>query len=242
MLIASLNGVIFWKRYCFVSIFIELMKANQFNDPLLMPNTGESPEQRFAIAVPLVGTPGQEYVERRGIDVNVAVNMGLMFDANFNGRPAVVFPMRDHGGKLTALHGRYLNTVRKQNKMFTFGSLGGVASMRNGLYLDPLILVEGVFDALSLAVCGWASAATTGRWAPWLPEFLASRTVWLAFDAGCPGEAEVMRYSQRLTESIVHRLPVPWRCKDWNTALVKRGPSSVANWIRSYCTTQCRHE
>jgi hypothetical protein len=211
------------------------MRTPRFNDPLLMPGTGERPEQRFARAIPLAGTPGQEYVERRGVPVDIANAAGLMFDRDFGGRPAVVFPMRDREGRLASLHGRYLNTVRGQNKMLTIGPGGGAASMLGGWQVEPLILVEGLFDALSLATCDWASVATVGRWAPWLPEVSAGRVAWLAFDAGRPGEAEVMRYTQRLHKSWVHRLPPPTRCKDWNTALVKRGPGALTNWIFDHC-------
>jgi hypothetical protein len=211
------------------------MKTPCFIDPQVMPDTGESPEQRLARAVPLAGTRGQDYVERRGIPLAVAAAAGLMFDADFAGRPAVVFAMRDREGRLASLHGRYLNTVRGQNKMLTIGPGGGAASVLGGWQVEPLILVEGLFDALSLATCGWASVATIGRWAPWLADMSIGRVVWLAFDAGRPGEAESVRYTQRLTGACVHRLPPPARCKDWNTALVKRGPNMVANWIRNQC-------
>jgi len=47
--------------------------------------------------------------------------------------------------------------------MFTVGPGGGVAASSAGWRSEPLILVEGVFDVLSLAVCGWDSVATVGR-------------------------------------------------------------------------------
>jgi len=50
--------------------------------------------------------------------------------------------------------------------MLTIGSGGGTASVLGGWQVEPLILVEGLFDALSLATCGWASVATVGRWHP----------------------------------------------------------------------------
>ena len=53
------------------------------DDPLLMPKTGESPEQRFARAIPLAGTPGQAYVERRGVPIDVAEAAGLLFDSDY---------------------------------------------------------------------------------------------------------------------------------------------------------------
>ena len=56
--------------------------------------------------------------------------------------------------------------------------------------------------------------------------------MWLAFDAGRPGEADVARYGERLATAQLRRLPPPTRCKDWNTALVKLGRDAVARWLR----------
>lgn len=198
-----------------------------------MPSTRESPEQLFARAVPLAGTAGQIYVERRGVPLAVADAACVRFDADFNGRPAVLVPMRDRDGAIVSLHGRYLHNLRGQNKMLTVGrTRGGAVCVLGGWRVEPLILVEGLFDALSLAACGWASVATIGRWAEWLPEVSAGRTAWLAFDASKPGEADAARYAERLRDSDARRLPPPPRCKDWSTALVKRGRSNLTRWVR----------
>lgn len=198
-----------------------------------MPVTGESPVQRFARAVPLAGTAGQTYVERRGVPLAVADAAGVRFDADFNGRPAVLVPMRNREEAIVSLHGRYLHNLRGQNKMLTVGrTSGGAVCVLGGWRVEPLILVEGLFDALSLAACGWASVATIGRWAEWLPEVSAGRAVWLAFDASKPGEADAARYAERLRDSDARRLLPPPRCKDWSTALVKRGRGNVTRWVR----------
>ncbi len=202
-----------------------------FDDPLCMPGTGESPADRLARAQPLAGTPGQAYVERRGVPVEMADAAGLRWDPDFNGRPAVVVALRDRTDLLSSVHGRYLHVVRGQNKMLTIGPAGGVISTLGGWRAEPLILVEGLFDAISLATCGWAAVATIGRWAPWLTDVTAHRVVWLAFDAGRPGEADVACYTERLRDADVRRLLPPHGCKDWNTALVKRGRGTVARWI-----------
>jgi DNA primase len=139
--------------------------------------------------------------------------------------------MHDRDVRLVSVHGRYLETLRGQDKMFTIGPGGGVASTGAGWRGEPLILVEGIFDALSLAVCGWDSVATIGRWAPWLPEACAGRNVWLAFDANAPGEEAAACYIQRLPRSMPRRLLPPPHCKDWNTALLKRGPAAIARWL-----------
>ena len=115
--------------------------------------------------------------------------------------------------------------------MLTIGPGGGLLSVAGGWEDEPLILVEGLFDALSLAVCGWSSAATIGRWAPWLPEITRGRTVWIGFDATRQGEIDFLRYIQLLPNAIVRRLLPPPRCKDWNTALVKRGRIFLADWL-----------
>jgi hypothetical protein len=206
----------------------------RFDDSLLLPGTGESPADRIAKLGPLIGTPGQSYVERRNVPAEVANAAGVRFDADFRGRPAVVAALRDERDGLVSLHGRYLEHARCQGKMFTFGRGDGVIWVLGGWKAEPLILVEGLFDALSLATCGWASVATIGRWAPWLAEVSAGRVVWLAFDRGRPGEAEVARYAHLLPAADLHRLPPPTRCKDWNTALAKRGRSGVTKWVSDH--------
>jgi hypothetical protein len=211
-------------------------KILQFDDPLHMPGTNETPEIRLAHALALPGTPGQAYVERRSVPVEIAHAAGVRFDADFGGRPAVLVAMRDQAGALRSVHGRYLHTVRGQNKMLTIGPGGGGVSVLDGWRAESLILVEGLFDALSLAACGYACVATVGRWAPWLPTVSAGRTVWLAFDASRPGEADVARYAQRFGAAEVYRLPPPPRCKDWSTALVKLGSHAVTRWLRDRLT------
>jgi hypothetical protein len=174
-------------------------------------------------------------VERRGIAIEIADAAGVRYAGDFAGRPAVIAGLYDHYGTLRSVHGRYLEVGRTQDKMFTIGPGGGTVNVQDGWRTDPLILVEGLFDALSLAVCGSACAATIGRWVPWIPEIAAARTVWFAFDAGRSGEAEVSRYAQQMPASQVRRMLPPGRSKDWNTALVKRGVHAVASWIER-CT------
>jgi len=202
-------------------------------DPVRMPRSGELPSERLARALPLAGTPGQAYAERHGIPLALAEQAGMRFDPDWDGRPAVLVGLHDQDGVLVSVHGRYLTTIRGQNKMLTVGLPGGVAGVGSSWRAEPLILVEGIFDALSLAACGWDGVATIGRWAPWLPQTCARRVVWLAFDANAPGEREAQHYAQMLSMSKPLRLLPPARCKDWNTALVKQGNTRVAHWLRT---------
>jgi hypothetical protein len=162
----------------------------------------------------------------------------VKFTPNFGGRPAVVVSLYGYDENMTSVHGRYLTVSRIQNKMLTVGSGGGTINVLNGWRVDPVIIVEGLFDALSLSACGFASVATIGRWAPWLPAAVAGRTVWLAFDNGKPGEEEAARYSNRLRASNVRRMVPPDRRKDWNTALVKLGVSSIVQHVQSCLATK----
>jgi len=201
-------------------------------DPLRLPGTRESPEAVLARTVPLSGTPGEAYAQRRGIPVTMAEAAGVRYADDFDGRPAVVVALHDRDEVLASVHGRYLSVVRGQDKMLTIGPGGGVANVLGGWRTDPLIVVEGLFDALSLAVSGFACAATIGRWVPWLADVSVGRTVWLAFDAGRPGEAQFARYAAHLSEADVKRMLPPGRSKDWNTALVKGGTATVARCVQ----------
>lgn len=203
----------------------------RFHDPPCMPGTGESPAERLARAAALAGTPGETYVERRGIPCGVAETAGVRFDADYDGRAALLVALCDRSGAAASLHGRYLQVVRGENKMLTIGPGGGVVQMLGGWQAEPLILVEGLFDALSLAACGWPCVATVGRWAPWLGEVSRDRIAWLAFNTGRPGEAQAVCYAERLSGARTRRLLPPARCKDWNTALVKRGPVALRRWL-----------
>jgi Toprim-like len=207
------------------------MRSKSFRDLLVMPSTNEAPQERIDSGVPLLGTPGEAYVERRGIPVAVAHAAGIRFDPDWHGRPAVICPMFDHQHTLCSVHGRYLEQAGRENKMLTIGAGGGVFWGVNNEEDTPVILVEGVFDALSLAVCGCGAIATVGREASWLPEYCVGRRVILAFDGNRPGEAEAGRYAQWLVGARVSRLTPPGKAKDWNTALVKQGKGMVVRWL-----------
>ena len=197
-----------------------------------MPGTDEPLGQTLARGIPLAGTPGQAYVERRGIAVAVADAAGVRYAADFAGRPAVIAGLYDRHGSLVSVHGRYLEVSGRQDKMFTVGPGGGTVNILDGWRADPPMLVEGLFDALSLAMCGISCAGTIGRWVPWIPEIARERTIWIGFDAGTPGEEEFARYAEHIGAARIQRILPPGRSKDWNTALVKRGRHTVESWVR----------
>jgi hypothetical protein len=198
-----------------------------------MPGTEEGPSDLLARAVPLAGTLGQAYVERRGIGVEEAHEAGVRFAVDFGARAAVIIGLVDAEDRLVSVHGRHLEHGRGENKMQTIGRGGGLINVRGGWRSEPMILVEGLFDALSLGVCGIACSATIGRWAPWLAEAASGRTLWLGFDQARSGDEEAAFFERALPGAACKRLKPPSRCKDWSTALAKRGRAEIARWVRA---------
>jgi Toprim-like len=199
-----------------------------WDDPPVVPDTGEDPAEALARAQDVDDPRCAEYLKRRAIPLKVARAAGLRYSPSFDGRPAVLAAMRKPDGELVAVTARYLSTVRNQEKILTVGRPGGVFAVLDGLRTDPLLLVEGVFDALSVALCGYSCVATIGRYVDWVPDFAAGRTVLLGFDGNKVGDHAARYYKDRMPGSICHRLRPPYSSKDWSAALKKRGRGDVA--------------
>jgi Toprim-like len=208
-----------------------------WDDPVVVPDTGETPAEALAGARGLDDPWCLAYLERRRIPLAVAEAAGLRFTPSFNGRPAVLAAMRHHDGELRAVTARYLVTARDEWKILTVGHAGGVFAVLDGLRTDPLLLVEGVFDALSVALSGRPAVATIGRYVEWIPGFAAGRTVLLAFDGNKVGDHAARYYQDRMPESTCRRLRPPPQCKDWSSALAKRGLATLTQWLARACTS-----
>ena len=113
-----------------------------------------------------------------------------------------------------------------------FSGLAGV----DGLGAEPLILVEGLFDALSFATA-FPCVATIGRWADWLPEAARGREVWLAFDANRPGDARRPRVRSGARRQPLPPAASPGRQGDWNAAARKIGAASLTRWLQKNAAT-----
>lgn len=197
-------------------------------DAPTLPGSGESAAALLARAVPLAGGEGAAYVEGRRVPDVVADGAGVRFLPVLLGRPAVVAPLLGPQGELRAVHGRWLHHLPK---MINIGRAGGVFAPPGSLESDPLVLVEGLFDSLSLLACGVLSVAVIGKWIEWLPRAVGGRTVVLAFDGNRPGDAAAREYAARLEEGRWHRLRPPAGIKDWNNALRKTGIRALASWL-----------
>jgi len=173
---------------------------------------------------PLHGTPGAEYLAGRGIDPDLAHRAGVRWSANWYGRPAVLFPLRDPDGKLVAAHGRHADG--RDPKAHTVGALrSGVFVTPGALEAAPLVVVEGPMCALTLALVGVPALALCGTDAPdWLPRRTAFRRVLVATDADDAGDRAAEKLAERLGSlgAECERLR-PVGAKDWNDVLQAGG-------------------
>jgi hypothetical protein len=172
---------------------------------------------------PLHGTPGEAYLRRRRIPVELAHRAGVRYTLDWYGRPAVLFPIRDRDGRLVACQGRYVDNG-EEPRMRTGGpKLLGVFATPGARQAREVAIVEAPLDALSLAACGVPSLALAGTaWPDWLAQACAFRRVLLATDADAAGEAAVAKLAAALRAcgARVVRLR-PQGSKDWNEALQK---------------------
>jgi hypothetical protein len=198
-----------------------------------------------AACVPVAGTPGEAYLARRGIPVELAAAAGVLFSEDWYGRPAVVFRLVDRDGLLVAANGRFLGDRKPKTQHAGDAALGvfptaGVGAARRR------VLVEAPIDALSLAAVGVPAVALGGTGAPhWLPGACWRTPVALALDADAAGDAGAARLTEQLAPYArdVRR----WRpagAKDWNQLLQEGGREAVvravaagagADWLPEAC-------
>jgi hypothetical protein len=196
-----------------------------------LPATGEGPADLWARSLALAASPAEAYLEKRRVRLEIAEKAGVRFTPDLNGRPAVLARLTGWDGELRAVHGRHLHDRRNEGKMFTVGRSGGLFDGLGGLGGEPLILVEGLFDALSFATA-FPCVATIGRWVDWLPEAARGREVWLAFDANRPGDRAARELAAALAGSRCRRLRPPGKQGDWNAAARKIGAASLTRWLQ----------
>ena len=191
------------------------------------PPSGPSPWRHLHLE-PLINSPGEAYLASRGLPIPLPPNAEVRWCAAFGPhggrvRPAVVFAIRGEGGRLVAVHARFVDRVMPKCR-----SLGPVS---HGLFVAPgaleaavLVVTEAPVDALAMAAAGVPAVATCGSrgsWPAWLA--LAGRTVILAQDADAAGDRQAVALATAAAKAgaTVFRLRPP--VKDWALAIEQGG-------------------
>lgn len=203
------------------------------------PPPAEDPAWREKLEglLPLAGSPAADYLERRGIPLALAEAAGVKFHPAWFGRPAVLFPIRNRAGQLVAAHGRHIDGGTAP-KARSAGSVAlGVFSSPGALEAEPLILVEGPMDALSLTLCGAPAVALVGTNLPlWLARACVFRRVLVATDADQAGDAAFTAWKPTLTAlgaRYERKRPSGQDVKDWNDEL-RVDPDGLRAKLRGY--------
>jgi Toprim domain-containing protein len=193
-------------------------------------------------AEPIAYTPGAHYLRDRGIDEELAREAKLRYTDQFvvhdtAGREwrrderCIWFPFRDRAGTIVAVNIRFIDVPSsdQKHKTLTLGPRNsGAVMVCDPLRRDPIVVVEGPIDALSLAMAGVPALALVGTAGTgWLPEACVLKNVALALDNDERGDLGCERLTG-LLKPVGARL-ARWRssAKDWNDDLQAIGPDAL---------------
>jgi Toprim-like len=189
---------------------------------------------RFATYQDLERSPGALYISSRGILVDLAQESGVRF-GRVNGRPAVIFPVRDQVGLPVAMNARFLTIARGQPKGASSGLIElGVFATPGALQAPRVAICEAPLDALSLATAGLPAVALVGTTSrpEWLRAALSHAQVAIATDADMAGDTAAQSVALWLSaDSKPIRLRPPEAYKDWNAVLQSLGRAGLTNLL-----------
>jgi hypothetical protein len=191
-------------------------------------------------------TPGAAYLRDRGIDDELAYEAGIRYADRFEVRDTegkawtreercILFPFRDRAGQVVAVNIRFIDVPSSDQKRKTVtlgprnsGAFMGPIGVADPLRRDPIVVVEGPIDALSLAMAGVPALALVGTAGTgWLPEACVLKNVAIALDNDERGQLGAGRLCGLLTPvgaRIARWLP---ETKDWNDDLRTIGPEAL---------------
>ncbi len=187
-------------------------------------------------SVPITDTPGAAYLQGRGVPVELADVAGVRYSRSWAGRRAVLFPLHSRYGELVAVNGRYLDTNAPKTRTGGRRALGVFAALPCPAIWrqDPLVLVEGPMDVLSLALVDVPAFAPVGTNLPaFVPELAAFRPIAMALDADAAGDDAAQQHTPILVSlgATVARWRVSDEANDWNGALQTLGESGLRAFV-----------
>jgi len=167
-------------------------------------------------------TPGETYLEGRGISAHTAADYGVRYFNDWFGRGAVLFQGRDRQGNRIAVQGRYIQAFAGASHRTAGICRRAVFAKPNCWEYDPLVLVESPIDALSLAECSFPAVALfgAGNRPAWLPSVCRGRHVLVGLDADEGGDKGAEELIEVLNKAgaRAERLR-PCGGNDWNSIL-----------------------
>lgn len=204
------------------------------------------------ILQPLEGTPGEGYLEGRGIPLALARAAKVKYCPRWEhwnrkgeqwelvgASRRVVFPVYGPNGReLVGVQARSISAADDfDTSKLSRGEIKAGAFVTPGAWeADVRALVEAPIDALTLAACGLPAIATMGSNLPeWLIDALAFKGVVIASDADAPGDtaAELWRVELRRRGAIGLQRLRPEGAKDWNE-LLSRDPAALRRQVLPY--------
>jgi hypothetical protein len=177
----------------------------------------------------LPGSPGQRYLEGRGIPLDVALSLGIGWARQGKLAGRVVFPLSGPDGHPTSAMGRRIyetDNDRDPKYKALDGKAGYLKTLFHGGAIaqakrtgHPLIIVEGPLDAAACVVAGLPLAVAIGSTSYAYPEhFTGVSTAILALDGDAAGRAGRRQLWLELTGRGIDVLSLPASaldgCKD----------------------------
>lgn len=200
----------------------------------------------------------RDYLNGRGVCLETAIRAGVRFCRNwapspegkrYHGGAAVLFPLRDLGGELQAVNGRYLapDSNPKARSGGTLGAGAFWAAPFDGLdwrVCDAMAFVEGPFDALALGATGAASLAFCGVNLPaWFGRAVAFKAASIGSDADEAGDKAATDWARDFAPYTrrVSRLRAPDGLKDFGEVAETFGRDWLADWLAGNAPELLQH-
>lgn len=202
--------------------------------------------------LPLVGSPGGDYLESRGIPAEFAEKNGVRFAPHFpcqvGGKrlysPAIIFPIYKGTPalQLVAVNARFLHPEFDTfgEKQRTYGKVSfGMFRTNGSAETEEVLIAEAPIDTLTLALVGFPAFAVCGASnIRYFPELMDGKTVICAFDTDKdPSTRErvrtsIRKFQQKHGGRVLWVKPPGGETKDWNDMLQRYGPKNLAVYLR----------
>lgn len=178
----------------------------------------------------LPGSPGETYLKRRGISLELALKYGVGYGKEKGGIERVIFPHTSPSGEIISLYGRAIDDGVKIRHKHLSGNKGVFNAA--AFSCDMVFLCEGAPDALSLIAAGHENTCAifgnTGLSNKW--EWVKAKVLIFCFDNDTGGE----KWKQLAAEATLKGKKVYFlekECyqgyKDLNEVWVKTGKIDV---------------